>query len=142
MLDLRETASGAVGAFCLVYAGLPFEVIKVRLQTQGPERAYRGVLHGFRRVAAEEGVRALWKGAVPALSSAIIENSVLFSANGVAKRAVLALHAKRQLAPDGDSDGEYKLTVLDEALMGSVAGVFSGTVRADCGRPEKRPADL
>lgn len=125
MLDPRETISGAVGAFCLVYAGLPFEVIKVRLQTQGAVKTYNGVLHGFSKVAAEEGVRALWKGAVPALSSAIIENSVLFSANGIAKRAVLALHAKKQIAPDG----EYKLTVLDEALMGSVAGIFSGTVR-------------
>lgn len=128
MLDPRETVSGAVGACCLVYAGLPFEVIKVRLQTQGAVRTYRGVLHGFSKVAADEGARALWKGAVPALSSAIIENSVLFSANGIAKRAVLALHAKRQLDSNAEG-GEYKLTLLDEALMGSVAGIFSGTVR-------------
>lgn len=126
MLDPRETLSGVVGAFCCVYAGLPFEVVKTRMQTQGPVKTYNGVLHGFKRIATEEGVFALWKGAFPALSSSIIENSVLFSANGIARRAVLALHAKRALADDGS---EYELTTLDEALMGSFAGVFSATVR-------------
>uniref|UniRef100_K3WZG3 Mitochondrial carrier protein n=1 Tax=Globisporangium ultimum (strain ATCC 200006 / CBS 805.95 / DAOM BR144) TaxID=431595 RepID=K3WZG3_GLOUD len=123
MLDPRETLSGVVGAFCCVYAGLPFEVVKTRLQTQGAVKTYNGVLHGFQRIAAEEGVVSLWKGAVPALSSSIIENSVLFSANGIAKRAVLALHARKAQ----QQHGEYQLTTLDEALMGSVAGVFSAT---------------
>ncbi|RLN78845.1 hypothetical protein BBJ28_00014526 [Nothophytophthora sp. Chile5] len=130
MLDPRETLSGVVGAFCCVYAGLPFEVVKVRLQTQGKERAYKGVTDAFRRIATEEGVFALWKGAVPALSSSIIENSVLFSANGVAKRAVLALHARQR----AEHEGEYQLTTLDEALMGGVAGCFSATYHGpmDC----------
>jgi hypothetical protein len=125
MLDPRETFSGVMGAFCCVYAGLPFEVVKVRLQTQGTKNAYAGVTDAFRRIATEEGALALWKGAVPALSSSIIENSVLFSANGFAKRAVLALHAKQRAA----HEGHYTLTTLDEALMGAFAGCFSATVR-------------
>ncbi|EEY53269.1 Mitochondrial Carrier (MC) Family [Phytophthora infestans T30-4] len=123
MLDPRETFSGVMGAFCCVYAGLPFEVVKVRLQTQGSKNAYTGVSDAFRRIATEEGLFALWKGAVPALSSSIIENSVLFSANGVAKRAVLTLHAKQRAA----HEGEYQLTTLDEALMGAFSGCFSAT---------------
>ncbi|DBA03345.1 TPA: hypothetical protein N0F65_004622 [Lagenidium giganteum] len=125
MLDLRETLSGVVGAFCCVYAGLPFEVVKVRLQTQqeGAKKSYTGVAHAFRRIAIEEGVTALWKGAVPALSSSIIENSVLFSVNGIARRSVLALHAGRKV----HTDAEYEFSTLDEALMGSVSGVFSAT---------------
>ncbi|KAF4322563.1 hypothetical protein BBO99_00003850 [Phytophthora kernoviae] len=123
MLDPRETLSGVAGAFCCVYAGLPFEVVKVRLQTQTKEHAYKGVTDCFRRIATEEGVFALWKGAVPALSSSIIENSVLFSANGFAKRAVLALHARQRAAHEGD----YKLTTMDEALMGAFSGCFSAT---------------
>ncbi|KAE8901661.1 hypothetical protein PF005_g19428 [Phytophthora fragariae] len=123
MLDPRETFSGVMGAFCCVYAGLPFEVVKVRLQTQGTANAYKGVTDAFRRIATEEGALALWKGAVPALSSSIIENSVLFSANGFAKRAVLALHAKQR----AEHEGEYQLTTLDEAMMGAFAGCFSAT---------------
>ncbi|POM77373.1 Mitochondrial Carrier (MC) Family [Phytophthora palmivora] len=93
------------------------------LQTQGTTNAYAGVTDAFRRIATEEGVAALWKGAVPALSSSIIENSVLFSANGFAKRAVLALHAKQR----AEHEGDYQLTTLDEALMGAFAGCFSAT---------------
>ena len=126
MLDPRETVAGIMGAFCCVYAGLPFEVVKVRLQTQGVTNAYKGVTDAFRRIATEEGVAALWKGAVPALSSSVIENSVLFSANGVAKRAVVALHAE-QCGTREDED-EYQLTTLDEACMGAFAGCFSATV--------------
>jgi hypothetical protein len=122
MLDPRETLSGVVGAFCCVYAGLPFEVVKVRLQTQGEPRLYNSVGHAFRRIATEEGVRALWKGAVPALSSSIIENSVLFSVNGITRRAVVALHAGRTSATD-----DHKLTTMDEALMGAFSGIFSAT---------------
>ncbi|KAJ0403360.1 hypothetical protein P43SY_007111 [Pythium insidiosum] len=124
MLDVRETLSGVVGAFGCVYAGLPFEVVKVRLQTQGEPKTYTGVAHAFRRIAAEEGVVSLWKGAVPALSSSIIENAVLFSVNGIARRSVLALHAGRKVATDA---ADYELTTLDEALMGGISGVFSAT---------------
>ncbi|CEG47258.1 mitochondrial carnitine acylcarnitine carrier [Plasmopara halstedii] len=120
MLDPRETFSGIMGAFCCVYAGLPFEVVKVRLQTQGTTNAYTGVVDAFRRIVTEEGLVALWKGAVPALSSSIIENSVLFSANGFAKRTILAMYAKQR-------EDAYKLTVLDEACMGAFAGCFSAT---------------
>lgn len=125
MLDYRETFSGVIGACCCVYAGLPFEVIKVRLQTQESTQHYRNVLHAFQRIAKEEGITALWKGALPALSSSILENAVLFSVNGIAHRAVLALHMRRRK----EEDCEYTLTSVDEALMGSVAGIFSATVR-------------
>ncbi|KAI9920993.1 hypothetical protein PsorP6_000901 [Peronosclerospora sorghi] len=124
MLDLRETLSGVLGACCAVYAGLPFEVVKVRLQTQSRTNAYKGVTDAFRRIVTEEGMAALWKGAVPALSSSSIENSVLFSANGLAKQAVVAMHAKERT----EADGNDVFTIWDEACMGACAGCFSATV--------------
>ncbi|ETV72595.1 hypothetical protein H257_12354 [Aphanomyces astaci] len=111
-LDLRETTSGIVGAVFNVYAGLPFDVVKVRLQTQGASTPhYNGLMDCFARTVQQEGVRSLWKGALPALSSAIVENSVLFTANGALKR----LFFER-----GDT-----LSTLDEALVGSASGLFS-----------------
>ena len=124
MLDLRETFSGVMGAFCCVYAGLPFEMIKVRLQTQGSRNAYKSVIDAFRRIVTEEGVVALWKGAIPALSSSIIENSVLFSANGFAKRAAMSMYAKQYV----EHEKEYQLTTMDEGCMGAFGGCFSATV--------------
>ncbi|ETW03716.1 hypothetical protein H310_05095 [Aphanomyces invadans] len=111
-LDARETASGIVGAVFNVYAGLPFDVVKVRLQTQGTSTThYNGLFDCFARTVRQEGIRSLWKGAVPALSSAIVENSVLFTANGALKRI---------LFEQGDA-----LSTLDEALVGSTSGLFS-----------------
>ncbi|CAI5702124.1 hypothetical protein KXD40_000495 [Peronospora effusa] len=124
MLDLRETFSGVMGACCCVYTGLPFEVIKVRLQTQSSRNnVYKGVTDAFRRITTEEGVVALWKGAIPALSSSIIENSVLFSANGFANRAVLSMYTKQCV----EHEKEYQLSILDEGCMGAFAGCFSAT---------------
>ncbi|ETV96311.1 hypothetical protein H310_10476 [Aphanomyces invadans] len=110
MLDLKETSSGAVGAICNVYSGLPFDVAKVRLQTTSE---YRGLVHCIVRTVREEGMRSMWKGATPALSSAIIENSVLFTAHGALRRLYFGQNCST--------------TLLDEALLGSAAAVFSAT---------------
>ncbi|KAF0717050.1 Aste57867_2522 [Aphanomyces stellatus] len=112
-LDLRDTTSGVVGAVFNVYAGLPFDVVKVRLQTQSPTSVprYGGLVDCFAKTVQQESVRSLWKGAIPALSSAIVENAVLFSANGALKRVFFGA---------GES-----LSTLDEALVGSASGLFS-----------------
>jgi hypothetical protein len=115
MLDIRETSSGIVGAVCNVYAGLPFDVVKVRLQTQTVPREYHGVPDCFMKIARQEGMRSLWKGAIPALSSAIVENAVLFSANGVLRRLLFS-HSPQD-----------SLRTIDEALLGSAAAVFSAS---------------
>jgi solute carrier family 25 (mitochondrial citrate transporter), member 1 len=47
-------------AFCLA----PIDVIKTRLQLDRTNQ-YRNIFHCGRTVAANEGVRALWKGVVP-----------------------------------------------------------------------------
>ncbi|CCG85136.1 Mitochondrial thiamine pyrophosphate carrier 1 [Taphrina deformans PYCC 5710] len=46
----------------------PLDVLKIRLQLQSSSsgQLYRGTVHGFRTIVQEEGVRALWKGNVPA----------------------------------------------------------------------------
>ncbi|OQS02069.1 Mitochondrial Carrier (MC) Family [Thraustotheca clavata] len=113
MYDHRETMSGVVGAFCNVYAGLPFDVAKVRLQTQTIPAEYNGVTDCMTKIVRQEGLRSLWKGAIPALSSAIMENAVLFSANGILRRVIFAQ--------------ETSLRTIDEALLGSAAAIFSAT---------------
>jgi len=48
----------------------PLDVVKIRFQVQsgqGNARKYRGVVQAMRTIVQEEGIRALWKGNVPAL---------------------------------------------------------------------------
>ena len=118
MLEIRDTISGAAGAFFCVYAGLPFDVAKVRLQTQGTQSVlYSGPVQCLVKMARSEGISSLWKGAIPALASSGIENAVLFTANGAIQRVVLLRSQQEQL----DN--------LTMACIGALSGFFSATVR-------------
>ena len=55
---LSSLISGGCGGVCLVLAGQPFDLIKVRLQTAAPG-AYSGAGDALRRTLASEGVRGL-----------------------------------------------------------------------------------
>eukprot|EP00945_MAST-04E_sp_MAST-4E-sp1_P000148 g148.t1 len=60
--------------------------MKTRQQTTF---ANKTLVDTFSLTLQKEGVFAFWKGALPALSSALIENAVVFTANGALKRMVL-----------------------------------------------------
>ena len=119
MLDIRETFAGGAGAFCCAYSGNPFDVVKVRLQTQGvSETLYAGPIDCIRKIYTNEGIFAFWKGVTPALSSALIENSVLFTANGIIKRLYTSISQIDQ----------NNLTFLESSAIGGLSGVCSATV--------------
>jgi solute carrier family 25 ornithine transporter 2/15 len=108
----RDSLSGCVGAACLVLAGAPFDVVKVRLQTA--QRMYAGPIDCFQSMVRAEGVLSLWKGAGPAFSSALVENAVAFTVNGLLRRWVAPL--------DGSP-----IPVLNELFIGAFGGIFSAT---------------
>jgi solute carrier family 25 ornithine transporter 2/15 len=116
---LSETVSGMVGAVACVYAGLPFDIVKARLQTG------RGLLVGecVRTIFRGSGVRGFYTGALPALASQVTENAALFTANGFAVRTICNLQdcTEEQLA---QKPAWFY-------ACGAFAGVFSST--AICG---------
>ena len=113
MLDIRDALAGAFGAVCLVVVGAPFDTIKVISQTGGAS----GPLTAMRAVLRAHGVRALWRGAGPALASALTENVVLFTAHGVLLRALLASRGA-DASP---------LSSSAHALLGAASAIFSAT---------------
>lgn len=90
----------------------------MRLQTQsqtlvqGQGAHYRGPLDCFLRMLRTEGLRALYKGATPALSSQLLENSALFAANGIIRRAWEQMQGGA-------------LSLPQSAVAGGMSGVFS-----------------
>ena len=119
--SLRDALAGAAGALCLVLAGLPFDVVKLRMQLGAggaatPTPPTRNPLRLLATIAAREGPRALWRGFSPALGSAMIENVVLFTAFGALKRLV---------APSAAEEAD--LSLAQHALIGGVSGCFSAT---------------
>jgi hypothetical protein len=89
--------------------------MKTRQQTTF---ANKTLVDTFSLTLQKEGVFAFWKGALPALSSALIENAVVFTANGALKRMVL----------ERDGGGQDRsLSFAEEAVVGGVSGIFSAT---------------
>jgi hypothetical protein len=56
---LKSFLSGGFGGICLVAAGHPLDLIKVRLQTTNH---YKGMMDCARQTVAKEGVRGLYRG--------------------------------------------------------------------------------
>jgi len=114
----HPTASGIIGGVCCVYAGQPFDTIKVRLQTQHSNlpKAFKGPIDCLIKTVRSEGPTALYRGASPALASVVTENAVLFTANNLVKKVFIAFNR------DGAD-----LTLGQHALAGGLSGVFSST---------------
>lgn len=60
-------AAGAMAGVVTVYATMPFDSIKTRLQAVDGNQRYRGSLDCLRSVMTEEGISALWRGTTPRL---------------------------------------------------------------------------
>eukprot|EP00978_Attheya_sp_CCMP212_P030846 scaffold114797_cov51-Attheya_sp.AAC.3 len=81
----RDVFSATLGSVCCCYTGQPLDTIKVRMQTN--PHLYTGVIPTFSKTVGEEGVAALWKGAVPTAVGMALENAVAFGVNEALKRA-------------------------------------------------------
>mmetsp|Transcript_33562 Transcript_33562/g.41211 ORF Transcript_33562/g.41211 Transcript_33562/m.41211 type:complete len:279 (+) Transcript_33562:77-913(+) len=109
----RDFISGAVGAFFGTLAGQPFDTVKARMQIS---REYCSVAECAIKTVRYEGVRVLFKGFSPALTSAVVENTVLWTVHGVIVRKCFE-----------NQSGENKPSVLQQATVGALSGFFSGT---------------
>lgn len=54
--QLRDTAAGAVGGFCAVVVGHPFDLVKVRLQT-AERGTYSSAIDVVKKSVARDGLR-------------------------------------------------------------------------------------
>jgi len=94
----------------LVLVGHPFDTMKVRLQIEGKNGRFTGVMHCIGQTFKKEGVRGFYKGLTPPLFATGAVNSVMFGLQG------LTLHFFKRGDPTRQS------TVKETA----VAAIFSG----------------
>ncbi|CAB0030338.1 unnamed protein product [Trichogramma brassicae] len=83
-------AAGCVGAF----VGTPAEVALIRMTADGrlplaERRNYKNVFHALIRITREEGVFALWRGAIPTMGRAMVVNAAQLASYSQAKQALL-----------------------------------------------------
>jgi hypothetical protein len=110
----KDTAAGMAGSVSCTMLGLPFDVAKSRIQTGG--RPYPGLVETIGRTLRTEGPQALYKGTVPALSSAMTENAVGITVQRSLRRW---LAAACSCAPD------TRFSMPTEVALGGATGVFT-----------------
>ena len=80
-LLLRRFAIACAPGLAWTSIGLPFDVVRVRLQTTSKQQ-FRGPLHCVRTTVSQEGIRALWKGFLPHLLISLPYSTLLFGVYG------------------------------------------------------------
>jgi len=61
--NLKDIICGFISGWTQVIIMQPFEIVKIRLQTQSAENPYyKGMVDAFQRIAKEEGMTAFYKG--------------------------------------------------------------------------------
>ena len=73
-VQLKSFLSGGFGGICLVFAGHPLDLIKVKLQTGD---AYKSTLDAFKNIARTEGLRGLYRG----MTAPLIGITPIFAVN-------------------------------------------------------------
>lgn len=102
------------GSVSCTMLGLPFDVAKSRIQAG--EAQYRGLTDCLVRTARHEGILALYKGTMPALSSAMTENAV-----GITVQRAL----RRQLAAATGRGADARYEMGTEVMLGGATGVVT-----------------
>lgn len=82
--------AGATGAF----VGTPAEVALIRMTSDGflpkdQRRNYKNVVDALMRILREEGVTALWRGALPTMGRAMVVNAAQLASYSQAKQSIL-----------------------------------------------------
>lgn len=119
MKVLIGLCAGAVGAF----VGTPADLTLIRMTTDGrlppaERRNYSNALVALVRIAREEGILALWKGAVPTMGRAMVVNAVQLSTYQQAKQQLLStgMHPSLLIILHHSSDLCHDLSLLSHGM--------------------------
>ncbi|GAA5920101.1 hypothetical protein JCM1841_004097 [Sporobolomyces salmonicolor] len=70
---------GAIAGVVTVYATMPLDVIKTRMQSLEARQNYRNSFHCAARIFSEEGVLRFWRGATPRLARLVLSGGIVFT---------------------------------------------------------------
>jgi len=117
-LGVNEFIAGCMGGFAQVIIGQPFDIVKVRLQTQKVgETLYTGAVDCLQKIMKNEGgPLALWKGSLPPLLGVGAATSIQFGVNENTKKFMQGL------------TGKTDLSMAHLAICGAVAGIANTVI--------------
>ena len=114
----RDIFSATIGSILCCYVGQPLDTLKVRMQTS--PTIYTTILQSTQKTIKEEGVKALWKGAVPTALGMAAENAMAFGVNEALKR--------KFPDPNKELDPTSRPDLVRPFFMGLFTGMTSAVV--------------
>jgi solute carrier family 25 ornithine transporter 2/15 len=118
VLDYRamiiDFIAGANGGTACVFAGQPFDTVKVKMQVF--PNLYKSAFDCFKRTIKDERFRGLYAGTGPALVTQIAENSILFLCYGRCQTIIQTVFQ----VPHVD-----ELSIFQNACAGSIAAFIT-----------------
>lgn len=117
-LGVNEFIAGCMGGFAQVVIGQPFDIVKVRLQTQkAGEALYTGAIDCLNKIVKNEGgPLALWKGSLPPLLGVGAATSIQFGVNENTKKIMQGM------------TGKQELSMFNLAICGAIAGIANTVI--------------
>lgn len=73
---ITPATAGASAGVITVYATMPFDNVKTRMQALNGKSLYRGTWHCFATIMSQSGVLAFWKGTTPRLLRLSVSSTI------------------------------------------------------------------
>ncbi|KAK3941539.1 mitochondrial thiamine pyrophosphate carrier 1 [Diplogelasinospora grovesii] len=139
--SLQVTAAGATAGLISRFVIAPLDVVKIRLQLQTHSLSdplsvrdirgspvYKGTIPTMRYIVRHEGLRALWKGNVPAELMYICYSAVQFRTYRSTTLLLHRMFASGGEVDDGKGGGKPPTSKLPHSAESFIAGATAGAV--------------
>ncbi|XP_074646035.1 dicarboxylate carrier UCP2-like [Tubulanus polymorphus] len=138
-IPLRIAAGITTGGLAVVVAQ-PTDVVKVRFQAPGGKQRYAGCMDAYRCIAKKEGLKGLWKGAIPNITRNAVVNAAELVSYDLVKEFILHRNLMHDTLPCHFTSAfcagfittcfASPVDVVKTRFMNSGPGVYNGAI--DC----------
>ncbi|EST09050.2 Mitochondrial substrate/solute carrier [Kalmanozyma brasiliensis GHG001] len=126
----KDIAFGSIAGMISKVFEHPFDLVKVRLQTQSADRParYAGAFDCFKQTYLQEGIRGLYRGLSMPVFGATLENACLFFVYNQMQSAIRWANGEARSGSAAKADAEAPLSIPQLAIAAAGAGATTSLV--------------
>ena len=126
----KDIAFGSIAGMVSKVFEHPFDLVKVRLQTQSADcpARYAGAFDCFKQTYLQEGIRGLYRGLSMPVFGATLENACLFFTYNQIQSAIRWFNGQARKGSAAQADAEAPLSIPQLAIAAAGAGSLTSVV--------------
>ena len=122
----NSVLAGSMAGMASSIVCYPFELLRIKIQTQALETGSAGIVGTFRQTIQNGGFRALYTGLSLPLGAQAFYKATVFTVNNLTEKAIIERGTKTKLKRG--SPDTYELTVADRFFSGFVGGFINSAL--------------